>query len=942
LGVRAGEGPAVTRTVVFFAVSVGAISLGANAADTLFFLRFGVDELPLMIMLSGPVVMVATLIFAAGLGRVGPRAWIPWVLTGSSLLLGLERIGIAAEIEGIYPAVWLIGQAILMVTFTVMWVLAGEICTTRQAKRLFPLFASAGIAGGVVGNAATGPLASLIGAEDLLLAQGTLLAVGAIISASVGRRHIRPRPTNPGSVRSDLRQGLRVTANSRMLRMVAVVGLSLNILFFMVVFPFSEAVTASFASEEEVAGFLGTFSAVATAATFAVSLLITNRLLSRYGVVPTMAMVPLVYVVGFVSWLFFFDLPTLSIVRGAQWVAVNALGAAAWGSLFNVLPKQRRGQVMAFMTAGPAQLGTVLSGSILILGAALAREVTIVFGVLVAAVTLAIVWRMRTAYGEALVGAVRDGMVEVFTGPIAAVPSASLDADATAAIARSLDDDNAQTRAAAVSILARLDQAQAQSLVDRALRDPDPAVRIAAVEAMGRWPTVDPETLATLLSDDHAGVKEKALRLIIASGLELPVGTSVALSDRDPRVRAMSAAIIGGDTGREVVQRLLGSDQPHEVVAGLQALRERPELHRGEPGSLRRLLDDPSVLVRRAAGVALSVIPEGVDILLQVLEDGSVRATDAAVRALRDAGMADEHLAAWASREVARARFLRAQRVVLERQEPASPAEAYLARLLAARERRLESWAIMALTREGSEKAMSTVMRGIWQDDAETRSQALEALDSLTSRAEARELTSLIEMEGDTTDDRDRGAALRDLAADFDEWISALAKLSIAVEGSPRDPGMSRWDPPEMQIARTLDTMECVLSLSHVPMFSDIDPEDLEKLAAVTAERRFDPDELIYREGDEGDEMIILVRGSAVASQTRAGEVRVLRHFGPGDHAGELALLRSRPRVSDVVAGPNGATALALGNAEFQAILEERPEVAMAMLGTLAERIATS
>ena len=59
LGGRPGEEHLAVWLVVLFAVTQASQGLGANAADTLFFLRFGVESLPLMILLSGPVVMVA-------------------------------------------------------------------------------------------------------------------------------------------------------------------------------------------------------------------------------------------------------------------------------------------------------------------------------------------------------------------------------------------------------------------------------------------------------------------------------------------------------------------------------------------------------------------------------------------------------------------------------------------------------------------------------------------------------------------------------------------------------------------------------------------------------------------------------------------------------------------------------------------------------------------
>ena len=60
-----------------------------------------------------------------------------------------------------------------------------------------------------------------------------------------------------------------------------------------------------------------------------------------------------------------------------------------------------------------------------------------------------------------------------------------------------------------------------------------------------------------------------------------------------------------------------------------------------------------------------------------------------------------------------------------------------------------------------------------------------------------------------------------------------------------------------------------------------------------------------------------------------------------GDYVGELSLLRGQPRAANVTAGPDGVRGLILRGAELHAILEERPEAAMAMLATLAERLGT-
>lgn len=136
--------------------------------------------------------------------------------------------------------------------------------------------------------------------------------------------------------------------------------------------------------------------------------------------------------------------------------------------------------------------------------------------------------------------------------------------------------------------------------------------------------------------------------------------------------------------------------------------------------------------------------------------------------------------------------------------------------------------------------------------------------------------------------------------------------------------------------------LDRILALQQVPMFSDLAPEDLQQVAERCVERTYRPDEVIYRQGDLGDEMFLITAGQVRISRTVTGRAEVLRRYGPGDHVGELALLRGLPRSADVIADDAGASGLALDATSFRAILDGRPEVAMAMLATLAERIGTA
>ncbi len=926
--------------------------------------------------------MVASAIYAAGLARVGARRWLPWVMAGFAGLMVVERVLISTATPAIYPVVWLGGQVVILVSLTIMWNAAGEACTTRQGRRLFPLFASAGIAGGIVGNGLTGPLASLLGTENLLLVQAALLVAGGVTARMVGGRFFRDQPRELGtSTASDLLDGLHLTRRRPLLRHMTWAAGLLSLVFFIVVFPFAEVVTQSFPSEVEMAGFLGLFSALATGGTFLVSLLAANRLFAKLGVVTTLLVVPVVYVVGFSIWLVSFGIATAVLVRGAQWIAVNAISATAWSALFNVVPGRRRGQVMAFMAAVPTQLGTTASGALLIAGSELSISQMTALGLALAVGLMLLVLRMRPAYTEALVHAVREGVVEVFTLTQPGMQKPALDADAQRALTAVLNAPEPKARAMAVTLLGRLGGGAPSDLVMGALADPDWRVRLAALQASIDLEHPQAAVVAGDMLDDPAPeVRRLAVGLTSRAGADQGQRMATAMQDPDPEVRAIAAAAAGGSEGANTLERMLASDRPQDVTAALRALGGRPDLAqrdlisfaahpdrrvraaaaralspRPDAGStVRSLLDDHSIMVRREAAAALASSGNGTAQLMDVLVDGSVRATEAALETLAEGSHTGESLTAWASQEVARAAVLRRYRLALATADP-SRTRAYLVDLLASRQERLERWALRATTTPDTEGTMTVVARGLRSGDQETRAQAVEALESIGIRAVTRCLIPLLE-DDETSARLDPRASLRELSQDLDIWIRALA-VRCLTEQLPDDLGQLRGvaDADESGLVRsavsrlealsvretdTLDIVDRVLALQRVSMFSEVDPEDLERIAALTSERHYDPGELIFAWGAEGTEMLVIVKGEVTVSRQGEGSFRPIA-LRSGEHVGELALLRGRPRSADVIAGPDGVHGLILKGAELHAILDERPEVALAMLATLAERLGT-
>jgi ATP/ADP translocase len=164
----------------------------------------------------------------------------------------------------------------------------------------------------------------------------------------------------------DLRAGFDYVRFSPLLRLIAYASILFSILFFSVAFPFNKVVTASFSDEARVAGFFGSFNSITTAATFLVSLFLASRIYTRLGIINGVFSLPVTYIFCFAVFASRYELSGAAIARFTQLVILSGVAGTAWNALFNVVPSQKRGQVLAFNNGVPSQIGVALSGILLI------------------------------------------------------------------------------------------------------------------------------------------------------------------------------------------------------------------------------------------------------------------------------------------------------------------------------------------------------------------------------------------------------------------------------------------------------------------------------------------------------------------------------------------------------------------------------------------------
>ena len=132
---------------------------------------------------------------------------------------------------------------------------------------------------------------------------------------------------------------------------------------------------------------------------------------------------------------------------------------------------------------------------------------------------------------------------------------------------------------------------------------------------------------------------------------------------------------------------------------------------------------------------------------------------------------------------------------------------------------------------------------------------------------------------------------------------------------------------------------ESVALLGAVPVFETLGPDDLRRVAEVAVPRRFDAQQVIFREGDESDTCYVVRRGHARAVRENVdGRTIALAHFGPGDIFGELAMFDSERR-SATIETLDPVDAVAVAGSDMRRLLREHPDIAVKLVIALGRRL---
>lgn len=141
-------------------------------------------------------------------------------------------------------------------------------------------------------------------------------------------------------------------------------------------------------------------------------------------------------------------------------------------------------------------------------------------------------------------------------------------------------------------------------------------------------------------------------------------------------------------------------------------------------------------------------------------------------------------------------------------------------------------------------------------------------------------------------------------------------------------------DSAESAIARAAEINLSLEVLHHIPLFQHLDYRELVRIHNLTTVRSYTQDELIVKEGEEGKEFFVILRGK-IRLEKEGTEIAMLKDR---DHFGEMALVDKSPRSASAFAAVP-TRVLVIQRRDFYNIVRYEHAIAVKLLWSFVQEL---
>lgn len=642
--VRPGESRRTVFLALYLLFVMFAYYILKAASESMFLNKFDIDKLPNLYILMAVFGGILGYVYSKAATRSSLHAAVTWTLGLSILCLFAIWFPLRRrDATTLYVfAVWV--RMFSVITVTQGWVVATNLFTSREAKRLYGPLGMGMVVGAIAGGEFTTQMVKFIGTNNLLFASVPLvvLAYGCYLIAIGGNRAAVHRAA--GQVQEDfaVRDVVRDIGMSRHLQVLMLIMLMQFMVDTLIDYQFKYMAKAAFRGDALTA-FLGRFyGRYLNITELVLQFFFTSAIVKRLGVGGTMQIMPVSLAAASLVTYASPTVVTASLARLVEASTRYTLARTGNELFYMPLPLEMRNRIKAFVDVFMDRAARGVAGLLLLL---FVQWKIGVRGIALMTFAMAVPWVFLTVRAQREYNRTIRRRLEARRLDVEGARIRVQDADTVRLLETTATGGTPRQAAYAISLLAEAPEYDAASLLERLAASPHGEVRAQLYDLARRcgYTVLREQAMAEIGSSDPSPAVRTAATYALSV---LPNGAGRILEFLDHGNPAVAEGVVdaladdsrlGGKTIHEWISRTAADPDSNRRAL---AARVAGVAGQADAGTLALLLDDDDEGVAAAACEAAGRIKNRAHVFAVTKLLGRHQTRGAAIEALARYGPA--------------------------------------------------------------------------------------------------------------------------------------------------------------------------------------------------------------------------------------------------------------------------------------------------------------